>query len=315
MPGISCFMIVRNCIKQGYPFAEVMANAMPLCEEFLVSDGYSTDGTFEALERMAASNRKIRVYRYEWPIGKVEGGRIFADATNALRAKCKSDYIFSLQANEVIHEDSLEFIRQMPEVFRGVDAFSLPYLSLLCEIKFLENFRVRLCRNVPYIQAVEDAWTLGLSRQFMARELLGSLVRPKRLLLYFAKGMERTYADPGYARRTTAVYLPKPIFRYYSMTPKNLLDKVRGHAELYGGETREFERILSALEDSKRRDFWLAAYDILKDSYRRDGVERDYPQGTNIVPKPEHPKVMQGIMDSASYGIREEVFESIRQSA
>ncbi len=42
--GITGFTTIRNGIVQGYPFLETIASALPICDEFLVSDGYSTDG-------------------------------------------------------------------------------------------------------------------------------------------------------------------------------------------------------------------------------------------------------------------------------
>lgn len=64
---ISGFMIVKNVLKQGYPFVEAIASALPICDEFLISDGYSTDGTFEILKRISSLNKKIRIFRYNWP--------------------------------------------------------------------------------------------------------------------------------------------------------------------------------------------------------------------------------------------------------
>ena len=36
---ISGFMIAKNLLKQGYPFVEAVASALPVCDEFLISDG------------------------------------------------------------------------------------------------------------------------------------------------------------------------------------------------------------------------------------------------------------------------------------
>ena len=57
---ISGFMIAKDLLGQGYPFVEAIASALPICDEFLVSDGYSSDGTYEVLQRIAALNSKVR---------------------------------------------------------------------------------------------------------------------------------------------------------------------------------------------------------------------------------------------------------------
>lgn len=35
-------MIVRNVAVQGYPYLEAIRSALPICDEFLVSDGFSS---------------------------------------------------------------------------------------------------------------------------------------------------------------------------------------------------------------------------------------------------------------------------------
>ena len=64
---ISGFMITKNVLEQGYPFVEAIASALPICDEFLISDGYSTDGTFEVLQRISRLNPKVKVDQYHWP--------------------------------------------------------------------------------------------------------------------------------------------------------------------------------------------------------------------------------------------------------
>ena len=51
---ISGFMIVKNVVCQGYPFLEAIVSALPVCDEFLISDGFSTDHTWDALQLLKA---------------------------------------------------------------------------------------------------------------------------------------------------------------------------------------------------------------------------------------------------------------------
>ena len=60
---ISGFMVLKNVLKTRYPFVESIAASLPICDEFLISDGYSTDGTFEILEKIAAINNKIKLFK------------------------------------------------------------------------------------------------------------------------------------------------------------------------------------------------------------------------------------------------------------
>src|ERR1700693_5973829 len=121
---ISGFMVLKNVLKTGYPFVESIASSLPVCDEFLISEGYYVDGTFEVLEKISKLNKKVKVFRQQWPSTKKYS--VIADVTNSIRAKCNYDYIFSIQANEIIHEDNVELIKALPEMRPQVNTFSLP---------------------------------------------------------------------------------------------------------------------------------------------------------------------------------------------
>jgi glycosyltransferase involved in cell wall biosynthesis len=120
---ISGFMIVKDVLEQGYPFVEAIASTLPICDEFLISDGYSTDGTYEIVKRISSLNPKVKVFRYQWPDRK--NINVLTDVTNEVRSKCRFQYIFSVQANEVVHEQSIPFIKALPSMLPNVDTFSI----------------------------------------------------------------------------------------------------------------------------------------------------------------------------------------------
>jgi glycosyltransferase involved in cell wall biosynthesis len=87
-------MIVKDVLEQGYPFVEAIASALPICDEFLVSDGYSTDGTYEVLQKISKVNPKVKVHRCKWSDKK--DITILADVTNEVRSKVQIPiYFFS----------------------------------------------------------------------------------------------------------------------------------------------------------------------------------------------------------------------------
>lgn len=319
--GISAFTTIRNGITQGYPFLETIASVLPICDEFLVSDGYSTDGTYEVLQRISGLNKKVKLFRDKWPIQQKKGGAIYKDVTNAVRRRCKSNYIFYLQANEVVHEDSSEYIAQLPEMLPSVNTFSFPFMYFLNNVKLLEGFRLRFSKNLEHVEAIDDAWTLGLNRSFVVNEMLRTLIHPKMLLVYFYRGMERIHADPCFNEYTRAIDLPKPVFRYYSLFPLNFLEKMKGHSELFRNETDEPTRITEMVEGGDLHDpeeFWKSALRMLKKMYSSSNVAvADYPQSLAFVDAPEHPRVMRNFISNRAierYQAREEIIELIVSS-
>ena len=59
-PKISGYTTTYNCISQKYPYEQSINSMLGFCEEVIVMDGGSTDGTFEKLLDMAEENNKIK---------------------------------------------------------------------------------------------------------------------------------------------------------------------------------------------------------------------------------------------------------------
>jgi len=297
---ISCFMIVKNVLLQEYPFLEAIAQALQICDEFLISDGYSTDGTYEVLVEISQLNSKIKIYRDRWPpLNKLA---VLKEVTNTLRKRCSGKYIFYLQANEIIHEKDVEIIQELPEIWPNVILFSLPYLQLVGTIKFTEEFRGRLAKNYDFIEAIGDAWTLGVSKSFIKKEALKSLLNPLKLLQYLARGIIYTYANvPSSSKFTRAVSLPKPIFRYWCVSLSGFCKKLKIR--------QEFKDFDYRVDGEKPRDF-LTAAKILKKIYLKNNL--DVPTCFSEVPLDEHPRIMRDLLREDVYRIRDEVKEIIR---
>jgi glycosyltransferase involved in cell wall biosynthesis len=306
---ISGFMITKNVLKQGYPFVEAIASALPICDEFLVSDGYSTDGTYESLKKMATTNPKIKVYQQRWPSRK--DVHILSEVTNEVRSKCQFEYILSIQANEIIHEQSAPLIKALPEMFPSVGTFSFPFIQFLNKYKFAEGFRLRFSKNYPSIIAKGDAWTLGLSNQFTRSKILRSLARPRRFYYYLSKGVGFVHANPCFDYQSRAFYLPNPIFRYWALFPKNFLQKCQTHAELFPLDKfqKSCDDLTSYVDNSE--DFWKLGSKFLEFS-----KDEHYPEEFGSVEKGKHPAVIQEFISNPQareYYVREGLYELIKK--
>jgi len=305
---ISGFMTLKNVVKTGYPFVEAIAASLPVCDEFLISEGYSTDGTYEICEKMAQLNKKIKVFRDEWP--SIRRYSVIADVTNLVRARCNGDYLLSIQANEIIHEKSVAFLRALPEIYPKGVSFSLPFIHLTRNYPFYEDFRLRFTKNVDNIIAVGDAWTMGLRRSFIKSMMLKDIRRPKKLLHYIARGIDWTYANNGVSPFSRSIYLPKPIYRYWSLFPRDYLEKCQKHIEMFGLEhlSKDIETLKSAVD--KPEIFWKKAAEL-----RRNELAFHYPDALGRVNTEDHPKIVKGLLSDSAlthYTIRDEVLNSIK---
>lgn len=69
--GLTGVVPVRNGNSLQYAWQLAVASMLPICDEVLISDGGSTDGTVEEAMLLSAQDPKIKVLHYTWdnPVG------------------------------------------------------------------------------------------------------------------------------------------------------------------------------------------------------------------------------------------------------
>ena len=68
---VSGFTIARNVIKYNYPILESIRSILPICDEFVINVGDSTDGTLALIHSL--KDPKIRIIENIWdPSRKAE---------------------------------------------------------------------------------------------------------------------------------------------------------------------------------------------------------------------------------------------------
>lgn len=109
--GISGYTIVRNAIRGDYCIKECIQSLLPLCNEVVIGDASSDDGTTEMLREMADRNGKIRVIQQPWrqPIGE---HKWFVDWINSTRKHLRYDFQMMLDADEVLDEAAYPVVRE-----------------------------------------------------------------------------------------------------------------------------------------------------------------------------------------------------------
>ena len=110
---ISGFSFVRNGVKLYYPVAESIKSILPICDEFIVAvgEGDDDDSTREANESIG--DPKIRIIDTVWELDKQPyHGAENARQTNIALEAGSGDWLFYLQADEVVHEKYLPVIEK-----------------------------------------------------------------------------------------------------------------------------------------------------------------------------------------------------------
>ena len=155
-PTISGYTTTLDCIRQKYPFRDCIESMIKFCDEVVVIDGGSKDGTWQELLEWSKTQDKLKVLQVsrDWnhPRSAVFDGAQKAEA----RMRCSMEYCWQMDADEVVPEGTLEkvrsFCRSWPQT---VDLVSFPvveYWGSKNKVRVDVNpWKWRLSKNLPHI--------------------------------------------------------------------------------------------------------------------------------------------------------------------
>ncbi len=171
---VSGFTFVKNAVKYGYPVIESISSILPLVDEMVVCLGDSEDETNELVAAMGSD--KIKIVHSVWDDSLREGGIVLAVETNKAIAATEndSDWLFYIQADEVVHEQYLPVIREAMKKYladKRVEGLLFNYHHFYGSYKYIGDGRkwyskeIRVIRNNKNIRSYLDAqgfrWSNG----------------------------------------------------------------------------------------------------------------------------------------------------------
>jgi len=161
---ISGFSYIRNGIQVDYPFLEAIQSVLPICDEFVIAVGDSTDGTKDAIQNLKSD--KIKIIDTVWDMSKRTGGVIFAEQSNIALDGVTGDWVVHIQADEAIHEDDINLLKE--EILKydkdpRVEGLLLPYYHFWGDYKHIwtsrkvHRYEIRAFRNIKGIRSYRDS--------------------------------------------------------------------------------------------------------------------------------------------------------------
>lgn len=156
-PTLSGYSTTYNCVDQKYPFVESICSLLDVCDEVVVVDSGSTDGTWDVLNEMATDNPKLKIKQIEvdWQHPR------FAYKSDgmqkaAARDLCTGDFCWQQDVDEIIHENDYQKIRNLlTSIPKSVNLVALPVTEFWGnkgKIRIDVNpWKWRLSRNHPQI--------------------------------------------------------------------------------------------------------------------------------------------------------------------
>jgi glycosyltransferase involved in cell wall biosynthesis len=171
---VSGLTIVRNGVRLNYPFMEAIRSALDICDEYIVVAGDSDDETLERLHSI--DDPRLRIVNSHWSPWVRPGKYLLAQQTNVGLGLCRGRWCLYLQANEVIHENSLPRLRELMEQQADnleVEAFLLERLTLwadyrTCVAVYPRRFKysLRIVRNHIGMYSIRDAMSFAVFDNF-----------------------------------------------------------------------------------------------------------------------------------------------------
>lgn len=202
--GISVCFVIKNGLINGYPFWESLNSCLPFADEIIISEGYSTDGTYEAIRKFENKySSKVKVIRCDWNKFKSESGSVITKVSQEAMNHCHKSWIYYLQADEIVHPENVGFIKKM--VVSDYNSICFKFNHFIGSWKPLPEgsaaygSAIRMVRKKPSIFLIGDAWNFG--------------------------GQTGPVFGPA--------GIPKPIYHFAWVFPKNIDLKRIEHGKIY----------------------------------------------------------------------------------
>lgn len=163
---ISGFSMGKNVSKLYYPIKESIESILPIVDEFVfaLGDNDPDDNTRQIIESIKSD--KIRIVSTVWDINKYPRGMEHAHQTDIAKSHCSGDWLFYLQADEVIHEKFLPIIQNRCQELvndHEVEGLLFKYKHFWGDYDHFHishgwyRDEIRIVRNLPEIHSWESA--------------------------------------------------------------------------------------------------------------------------------------------------------------
>ena len=153
---LSGYTTTKDCVSQKYPWKQTIQSLLGFCDEVVVVDGGSKDGTWEDLQELAKENSKIIIHQEarDW---NHERFAVFDGLQKALaRSLCTGNFCWQMDSDEVVHEDDYDKVRALCSNFpNNMDLVAMPVIEFWGGRDKVRAdifpWKWRLSRNKPYI--------------------------------------------------------------------------------------------------------------------------------------------------------------------
>lgn len=161
---ISGFSFVRNGISLYYPIVESIKSILPIVDEFIIAVGEGSDDTRQRIADI--NDPKVKIIDTIWEEKYFKKGMINSIQTDIAMKQCTGDWLFYLQADEVVHEKYLPIIEKRCEELSDkteIEGLLFKYKHFWGDYNHYHTGHgwypneIRIVRNLPNIHSWQSA--------------------------------------------------------------------------------------------------------------------------------------------------------------
>lgn len=163
---ISGFSFVRNGIKLYYPIVEAIKSILPICDEFIIAVGQGDEDDLTRKLIAEINDPKIKIIDTVWEEEFFKKGIINSLQTDIAMKQCTGDWLFYIQADEVVHEKYLPVIKEACTKYlndKSIEGLLFHYKHFWGDYNHYHTghgwypYEIRIVRNLPEIHSYQSA--------------------------------------------------------------------------------------------------------------------------------------------------------------
>ena len=153
---VSGYTTTKDVIDADYPWRESITSLLGFCDEVVVVDGGSTDGTWDQLQKWSEKEEKLKVYQVNRDWNHYRFALFDSQQKAVARSLCTGDWCWQSDVDEIVHENDYQKVkklaRQIPKSVKVVCLPVIDYWGKQNKVRLdVHPWKWRLSRNDTHI--------------------------------------------------------------------------------------------------------------------------------------------------------------------
>lgn len=129
---LSGYTQAYNVMKSSYPWRESITSLLNFCDEVIVVDGGSDDGTWEELQTLSKlqGDGRLKVYQVKRDWNSKRFSLFDGKQKAVARVMCTKEWCWQQDIDEIVHEDDYDKIKKLAkQIPKSISLISLPVIE------------------------------------------------------------------------------------------------------------------------------------------------------------------------------------------